>query len=327
MMRILMLTNVYPTPEYPGRATFIKGQIDSIQREGVDVDLRYINAIDRRSAFFRMVPQILKDSFSGRYDLIHAHYGTSGVVARLQFHLPVVVSYLGSDLLGLPDPKGKKSAASRTVALIGRLLAYFTDVSIVKSKEMARLLPSEARVYVIPNGVDFSMFKPMNRNEACQFAGLDPHKKYVLFPSNAEWPRKCFDTAQEAVRILKKKMEQVELMHLYGRPQSEVPIYMNACDAMILASLWEGSPNVVKESMACNLPIVSVDVGDVRDIIGSCEGCYLARRDPQDMADKLEMVLRNGKRTQGRQIIQYLEIQKVARRIIAIYSSVLRRWE
>lgn len=324
-MHILMLTNVYPTPKYPGRATFIKGQIDSIKREGIGITVRYIAAIDGRSAFIKMVPRILLDSLSGKYDLIHAHYGTSGVVARLQWRLPVIVSYLGSDLLGLPGPDGKKLLASRVIAIIGRMLAYFTNVSIVKSREMARCLPPQIQPHIIPNGVDFTLFKPVNRNEACKTLGLDPKKKYVLFPSNAEWPRKCFPLAREAVQILQKKIRNAELVYLYGKKQSQVPLYMNACDAMVLTSQWEGSPNVIKESMACNLPIVSVDVGDVREIIKDCDGCYLAERDSQDIASKLRRILESGSRTNGRDTIQHLEIQKVARRIIHLYQSVSRK--
>lgn len=323
-MKILMLTNVYPTPKYPGRATFIKGQIDSIEREGVEIALRYINAIDGRSAFFKMLPRIWLDSIFGHYDLIHAHYGTSGVVARLQFRLPVIVSYLGSDLLGLPGPSGKKTIPSRAVSLVSRFLAYFTDVSIVKSREMTKLLPGEIKSYVIPNGVDLSLFRPIERREACRLIGLDPNKKYVLFPSNADWPRKCFPLARDAVDILKKEYKNVELIYLYGKKQSDVPIYMSACDAMVLTSLWEGSPNVIKESMACNLPIVSVDVGDVRYIIQDCPGCYLTDRDPDLIAEKLKLILLSGKRTSGREKIQHLEIQQVAMRIIHIYESVLR---
>ncbi|NQT25578.1 glycosyltransferase [candidate division KSB1 bacterium] len=319
-----MLTNVFPTLKYPGRATFIKGQLDSLEREGVEITLRYIDAIDGRFAFLKMVPRIWLDSISGRYDLIHAHYGTSGVVARLQLRLPVVVSYLGSDLLGLPGPNGKKSVASRVVAIISRFLSYLTDVSIVKSQEMANLLPKEVKPYIIPNGVDFKLFQPIKRDEACRQIGLDPKKKYVLFPSNADWPRKCFSTAQNAVDILKKEFNNVELINLYGKQQSEVPIYMSACDAMVLTSLWEGSPNVIKESMACNLPIVSVDVGDVKNIIQDCQGCYLAERNPYEISEKLMIVLQSGQRTNGRDKIRHLEIQKVAKRIIQIYGSVLR---
>jgi teichuronic acid biosynthesis glycosyltransferase TuaC len=100
---------------------------------------------------------------------------------------------------------------------------------------------------------------------------------------------------------------------------------MNACHAMVLTSLWEGSPNVVKESMACNLPIVSVHAGDVSEVIDGCEGCFIVPRKAEAIADKLKQILVSPVRTQGRERIRYLEMQKVARQIIDVYNAVLRQ--
>jgi len=324
-MRVLMVTNIYPTKTTPGRGSFVKGQVDSIRREGVKVEVEYVNAIDGRIAFPRSALNIFRRSFQNEFDLIHAHFGTTGIISRLQWRKPVVVSYLGSDILGNPRTGGSgKTVPSQIVALAGRTSALAMNAVIVKSRELRSKIPKKDNVYIIPNGVDFQLFRPMDRKEARKQLGLDSEKKYVLFPSNAIWPRKCFPLAEKAVQILKKQGYPVEIIPIFGKPQNLIPSYMNACDAMVMTSLWEGSPNVVKESMACNLPVISVDVGDVSEVIGSCEGCSIVPRRAESMAAALEKIIRKPFRTRGREHIHHLESQKVARRIIRIYHHLCK---
>jgi teichuronic acid biosynthesis glycosyltransferase TuaC len=325
-MKVLMVTNIYPTPAYPGRGSFVKAQIDSIRREGVDVEVEYVNAIDSRLAFPRSAARITCRAFLNRFDLIHAHYGTTGIISRLQYRKPVIVSYLGSDILGNPRDHGEgKTVFSGIVALLSRLSAISVNAVIVKSAELRRKIPRRHNVFVIPNGVDFNLFHPIEPKSARKQLGLDPKKRYVLFPSNATWPRKCFPLAEAAVHLLQRQGMPVELVPVFSQAQDLIPLYMNACHAMVLTSLWEGSPNVIKESMACNLPIVSVHVGDVPEVIGGCEGCFIVSRNAAAIAEKLKQILNRPHRTRGREQIRHLEMQTVARQIIAIYTAVLRR--
>jgi len=129
---------------------------------------------------------------------------------------------------------------------------------------------------------------------------------------------------QASVKILKEKNPDVELILVSKKPLNVVPKYMNACDVLVLVSDGEGSPQVIKEAMACNLPIVSTPVGDVPEVIGDTEGCYLCSQEPQDVAEKLEEALHWGKRTNGREKIAHLEISTISQRIIAIYEEVLK---
>jgi len=131
--------------------------------------------------------------------------------------------------------------------------------------------------------------------------------------------------ANESVEIVRTSHKEVELLNVYGKSQKSLNKYYNASEVLLLTSLYEGSPNVIKEAMACNISIVSTNVGDVKEIIGKTEGCYIASFDPKDMAEKIKMALNFNQRTNGRINIQHLEINKIARKIITVYKSVLEK--
>ena len=324
-MKVLMVTNMYPSPQKPHSGSFIKSQIDSIRREGIDVDLLYIDSKGKQYNYIKGWYTIFKKSWDRSIDLIHAHYGYCGMVSKLQFRLPVIVSYCGGDILGSPNYKGDKTLFDKIMLPLGWILSMVVPAAIVKSQEMKDRLPRAQNIFVIPNGVDFDFFITMKKSKARKEVGLDPNKKYVLFPANPNWIRKCYPVAKEAVDILKRKDKNIELVVLHSKPQETVPAYMNACDALVLTSYWEGSPNVIKEAMACNLPVVSVDVGDVAQILEECQGCYIVKRNAKDVASKLEVILDRDQRTNGRECIQDLEIQRIARRIIRLYRNVVRK--
>jgi glycosyltransferase involved in cell wall biosynthesis len=323
-IRVLMVTNIYPKDSNPGQGSFVKSQIDSLIREGVDVEVLSIDAKASRLNYLRAVKKIWLASFSGRFDLIHAHYGFSGIISRLQFKLPVLMSFCGDDVLGTPNEKGRRSLSSMTYVLLNQIFSFLYQCIIVKSDEMKNKLLYSKNIHVIPNGVDFNLFHPMNNKDAKRILALDYHKKYIFFPSDPSNPRKCYPIIEKAVSNLKKKDKNLELLILHSKPHQLVPLFMNACEALVLASYWEGSPNVIKEAMSCNLPIVSVDVGDVKKIIQNCLGCHVVGRNSKEIEGALEQVLQDKKRTNGRGLVNHLEIQTTARKIIRIYLSLIR---
>src|SRR5262249_2264447 len=143
---------------------------------------------------------------------------------------------------------------------------------------------SLSKVRIIPNGIDLGRFKPLNRNSCRSRLGWREDRLNVLFPTNSGDRIKRPELARKAVEVAERLGVKVDMHHLRSVPHDQVPVWLNASDAVLLTSLHEGSPNVIKEALACNVPVVSVDVGDVRDRIQGIEGCYLAAPDPDDLA-------------------------------------------
>jgi len=322
--RVLVVTNLWPTESDPGYGSFVQAQMESLRPLGVEFDTMFIDGRASRWNYLRGVGRMRRLLRQKRYDLIHAHFGLSGWVARCQFRAPVVVSFMGDDVLGRPRRDGSITAYGRFLQVSSFLLARIVAACIVKSAEMkSRLGLASARV--VPNGVDFAAFRPLDRNEAHQALGLDPAKKYVLFPYDPAEQRKRYDLIQAAVAEAQVSHPSIEILHVRGVPRERMPLYMNAADLLVLASIFEGSPNAVKEAMAVNLPVVAVDVGDVRELIGRTEGCFIVPRDAKALAEKIVEVCRRSLRTRGREDIARLSIENVAKQVVAVYAQVAGR--
>jgi len=311
-LRILAVTNTYPSAERPGDTPQIQDQIEALKARGVEVDLIYIDGYKGKRGYAQAAWRILLLSFqSKRYDLIHAYYGHCGLLARLQARYPIIVTFLGSDLLYSRD------------GAIGKVVARLADGIIVQSEEMKRIAKRDD-AYIIPFGVNLDLFTPYPVEDARRELRLALDEKLVLFPWNPARPVKRFDLVQEAIRIVRQRYDRVRLVSVYDRPHETVAKYMSACNVMVLASDHEGSPVALREAMACNLPIVSVDVGDVRQIIENTEGCYLCKREPSDIAEKLGLALERGSRTCGARVVRQADAAWGADQVILLYNCVLK---
>ncbi len=310
-MKILVVTNMYPTEEMPYFGTFVREQVESLRKEGMEVDVFFVNgrknAVNYLWGFFRFWAHLL----THRYDLVHSHYVFVNVIARMQVLYPLVITHHSGEVFN----KWQRRLSRLVTPLADRVIAVSQN-----TKEVGGLRGAT----VIPCGIDFDLFKPAPRLEARRSLGLPADRKLVLWAGEHFRREKRMDIVQKAMTLLKEKMPEAELVLVSGKPLPEVPAYMNACDVLLLVSDKEGSPMVVKEAMACNLPVVAVPVGDIPEMIAQTEGCYLCSQDPQDAAAKLEMSLRRGKRSNGRENIQYMEIGAISRRIIALYEELLR---
>ncbi|SCY57257.1 Glycosyltransferase involved in cell wall bisynthesis [Microvirga guangxiensis] len=325
-MRVLTITNMYPSSSRPGWGSFIHSQVESIRKAGVEIDLLEIEGYRSRWNYFRAIWDMRRMIRQGDYDLIHAHYGLSGLVARCQLSLPVVVSFCGDDLYGHAGPDGRPRRKSLVLAWIHRQLSRFVDASIVKSAAMNSLLPRQDAT-VIPNGVDLDLFKPMDRASCRASLGLDPARLYILFPYGPDRARKNFPALREAVNQLNTEATAqglIEILTIEGEPQERIPTYMNAADLMVLPSFWEGSPNAVKEALACNLKVVATDVGDVRERLADLPGTYVCDPTAASIAMGIRAVLADYRPVRSREAMLDLSLEQVGNRVIDVYRNIHR---
>jgi len=200
-------------------------------------------------------------------------------------------------------------------------IKHIWDATITKSQRTANQLGIE--LPVIPNGVNIEQFTLTDKEDARELCGFEAGKKYVIWCSNPSRGEKRFDWAQKAVELLRDN--RVVLYPVFDKPHDEVVKYMCAADVLLLTSVMEGSPNVIKEAMACNCPIVSTDVGDVRWVTEGVAGTYVAPcGDTDAISCCLQEALNYEGRTRGRErIIEYgLTTKEVAKKILSIYDSL-----
>jgi glycosyltransferase involved in cell wall biosynthesis len=323
--RVLVVTNLWPTSVDPGYGSFVKAQMESLRPLGVDYDVVFVNGRESQRNYLCGVFQVRHRLRAQSYDLIHAHFGLSGWVARFQSRTPLVVSFMGDDVLGRSDREGRITAMGRFFQLSTRVLARRANAVIVKSRQMKDRLGLES-ADVIPNGVDLQLFQPMDRNAARAELGLDAGPKYVLFPYDRGLPVKRFDLIDDAIGLARREVPELEVVQVSGVPRERMPLYLNAADVLVLASYTEGSPNSVKEAMAVNLPVISVDVGDVAEVIGGIKGCFIVASRADAMAARIVEVCRTPGRTSGRRRIEeFYSEEIIARRIVGVYERACFR--
>lgn len=318
---VLMVTGMYPTEQKPHACTFIKTQVDSLIAEGVEVEVIHPRRGPLPIRYISASIQVFLKTLTGRFDVVNGHYAHWCLAARMQWTTPVVASFLGGDLLGELYADGGLSKRAILFRCISRWMCYWADAVIVKTEEMKRAAPG-SKVYVIPNGVDFTLFHPIPRAEARAALGWDQDRCYVLFGNNPNEYRKNFPLAQATIERLHARGIAAELVVASGLPQTTVMQYINASNALLLPSMYEGSPNIVKETMACNVPVVATDVGDVSQVIGHTKGCAVCSSDPDALAAGLEVALRYTEPTTGRSDIAHLEASVVAKQVIALFEQV-----
>ena len=239
-------------------------------------------------------------------DIIHAHYGLSGLLANLQRCVPVVTTYHGSDI---NNPK---------VLRFSRIAIFLSKFNIFVSQKNIDIAKPKRNYALIPCGVDMELFKPLDKAECREKLGFKNDEKLVLFSSGFDNQVKNPALAKAAV----KSLPNVKLLELKGYTREQVCHLMNAVDAVLMTSFTEGSPQFIKEAMAVNCPIVSVDVGDVKEIVDDTEDCFICSRSEKEIADVLKKVFDTNKKTLGREKILKFDNKVVAEKIIEIYKSI-----
>ncbi len=317
-LRVLMITSEWPAPEKPHQVPFIVQQADFLKRAGVELEIfpfRGGKRLDRYASAWR---QAQKKITRGNFDLVHAQWGQSGLLA-LPKHIPLVVTFRGDDLEGVIGENGKPTLAGRVLKQASRLVAQAADQIIVVSESLARAIPGR-NYHVIPSGIDMQLFCPAPQADARRKLGLDLNQRYVLFAGATGNPRKRFALAQQAVNLLPPALN-TRLLVADQVMHEQIPDYMNASDVLLLISIHEGSPNVVKEALACNLPVVSTNVGDVRERVKNITGCFILDDDrPETIANTLQAVLQRNERIDGRASVLELDEHILAQKVLHVYQ-------
>jgi len=301
-----------------GISPIIKAQGESIIKIGIHVD--YVPIIGKGLwGYLKNIPKVRKKINDVNPDIIHAHYSLCGIVAvlarlRLQgkARVLIVTSLMGSDVKG-----------SRFGLSIIRLFSQFVwSKTIVKSEDMKSSLRMNTAI-VIPNGVDTDKFLSQNKAICRLKLGWDLDKKYILFAANPNRPEKNYDLAKRSFAL--SKLNNAELQVVFNVKHEDIPRYLCASDVLLSTSKWEGSPNIIKEAMACNVPIVSTNVGDVAWLAEGLDSMWVSEanecRIAKAIIEAIEFI--GFPNSRNKLINMGLSSNHVANKLIGLYKQVI----
>lgn len=315
-MRILIVAS-YNKNRY---APFIVEQAEASQAAGCDIEWFGVQGKGIKG-YLRELPRLRKKIHDVKPDIIHAHYGLSCLLANLATRrVPVVSSYHGSDI----------NVAS--VLRFSKIAMWMSAWNIFVSKRNVDIAKPKKHWSLIPCGVNLPQpWSELKKRKVEQLTFnqwvegiMEQNKKHVLFAGAFDNAVKDPELAKASVALL----DDVQLIELKGYNRDQVNALMYSCDALLMTSRTEGSPQVVKEAMACGCPIVSVDVGDVAERTDGVEGCYIVpTREPKDIAEALKKAIAFDGKTNGREkILEYgLTNELVAKQILGIYEDIINK--
>jgi glycosyltransferase involved in cell wall biosynthesis len=309
-MRVLIVTNMYPTRERPEFGVFVRDQLEALGKiPGVEPELYVFEGGGIKA--YRKAVKPLKKHLAGRhYDVVHAHYGLTGWVARKAGAKPLLVTLHGTDVY---DKRAGK---------ISRSVAKKADQVAVVSEDLGRALgklKTKRPIAVMPTGVSLDRFEQRSREDARRALGIDPEGSYVLFPFNPDRPVKHYDRAIEVA----EGIEDLEVLTLGNVPPDEVVNYMNAVDATLVPSEYEGFGLAALETLACNVPVVATRTGMAPDLLDDVDGAYCLEWDLGRWRAAVETILEDpDPRVNGRPVAERWSTDAMAARVVDLYQRV-----
>ncbi|GAB3993238.1 hypothetical protein GCM10028807_27990 [Spirosoma daeguense] len=311
-MRILIVcSGNAPAFDFRKHQAFVYDQVEALKRLDLTLTFDYFFITGKGvTGYLSCLKQLTSQLKNQVYDCIHAHVAMSGMLANLQRQVPVITTFHGSDI-NLPF--------SRIIAaLVDALSSKTIYISHQLSQKAMYTTPSKRSV--VPCGVDFDVFVPRDKAQSRQQLGLSLDKNYVLFSAGFDVAVKNYPLAKAALELLKN--ESMELLELKNYTREEVALLFGAVDVALMTSYSEGSPQFVKEALACNCPVVSTDVGDVRSIIGDITGCYVTSYEPADVASKIHYVVTNKQPISAREHMRRFDNRLIAQQIWSVYNQL-----
>jgi teichuronic acid biosynthesis glycosyltransferase TuaC len=279
-MRILTMTNLYPTEADPTFGTFVGDQVEALRAHpGVErCDVLFVDGRSSRLNYLKAFAGLRRALVRAPVDVVHAHYGLMGGIAVTQRRVPAVITYHTGDLEITSWQRAISRQAYRMAA----------DNICVSRHAMSRL-PGPA--HHLSCGVDLDLFGPRERASARRAFGVRDGEVGLLFPSRPARPKKAYPRFAEVVGELRRRGHAVHELHLRGLTRERVPELMAAADAMVLTSTQEGTPVSVMEALACGLGTVATPVGDVPDMLRAARNARVLEFETGAFADAVEVVL------------------------------------
>ena len=314
MKVLIVCSGNAPNFNFEIHQAFIFDQVQAIAKKYPDITFEYFFICGHGiRGYLKNLNKLIKIIKESHVDIIHAHFALSGLLCVLQRRVPVITTFHGSDI---------NNRNLRILSLFVEILSRKTIYVSHRLKELA-LYSSKNHAYIIPCGIDLNLFKPVDSSLAREEMGLDPHKIHILFSSS-------FGNAVKNYSLLRHALEtmnncEIVVHELKNFTREQVVFLMNAADLCVMTSFSEGSPQFIKEAMACNCPIIATDVGDIHEVIGDTNGCYITSFDPVDLASKIKLALNFNKRTNGRDKIKNFDNGIIAEKIFKIYKSSLQK--
>jgi glycosyltransferase involved in cell wall biosynthesis len=311
-MRVLVVTNLWPSPAAPARGGFVRDQVEALRAiDGLEVELFTFATGSREYA--RAALELRRRYRGRRFDAVHAHYGLAGWSALAVRGAPHVVTFHGTDLVH-PRVGPLSRALARLVSLPAPVSA-----SLARSGLSALTADADRRVAVLPTGVNLDRFRRIDRREARAALGLDPGGRFLLFPADPDRPEKRFDRACE----LAAAAGGVELIAYGQRPPEDVPLMINAANAVVAPSDREGFGLAPLEALACDVPVLATDTGVARLVLDGIEGTLCAPFDPDRWAAALAPHLAaDDPRVFGRQRAGLFDRNRLAERVFRAYTDI-----
>jgi teichuronic acid biosynthesis glycosyltransferase TuaC len=331
-VRVLLVTNRYPTSSAPYSGTFVPPLIQALKDASVIPELYFVDRNQKgRRAYHGVVHTLRSRVREFEPDVVHVLWG--GFLAWLTAHAvpdrPVVITLGGDDVLGgyLFAADGLVEHLSRFVAVGSSHLAVRRSSHIIcVSRNLLEALPNHVpadRCSIIPCGVDLTIFRPLDKQDCQLQLGWVSNRKHILFPALASRSFKRFELAKRTWKLLRESGHDTELHELPGVPHNEVPIWLNAADVVLITSRHEGSPTVLKEALACARPVVSVAVGDVSELLAPLDGCRIAEANPISLSSGITQIWDLGQVHEAREQIERYSWDRIAVDIARVYRSCL----